>query len=300
MSVEIVDPRFAKLVLGNARLEELASDLRWIEGLLWFGDADCLLFQDLPRDRTLRWIENAGVSVYRQPSGYANGQTRDRVGRLVFCSHRERRVARIEHDGAVTTLADRHDGKRLNSPNDVVVASDGAVWFTDPLYGISNDYEGGRQLSEQPPAVYRVDPANGAVDVMANDFDGPNGLCFSPDEKRLYIAETGAVDAEAARQHIRVFNVDGDTWSLTGGEVFHAIAPGYCDGLRCDEHGNVWASAGDGVHCLSPSGELLGKILVGDRVSNLCFGGAMKNRLFIGASHRLVSIFVNVRGAQWP
>jgi gluconolactonase len=297
---EILDPRFAALVLDNATLEELVSGLRWIEGLVWMGDAGCLLFQDLPRNRTLRWIEDAGVSTYRAPSGYANGQTRDREGRLISCSHRDRCLYRTEYDGAVIPVVTHHDGRRLNSPNDVVVRSDGAIWFSDPLYGIANDYEGGRQVSEQPPALYRFDPRTGDIRVMASDFAGPNGLAFSPDERRLYVAETGDQTRPDPVQHIRVFEVSEDGLTLSGGDVFHKIQPGYCDGLRVDEDGNVWSSAADGVHCLSPAGELLGKVLTPARVSNLCFGGPAKNRLFIGASHTLYALFLNRRGAQWP
>src|SRR5688572_4982278 len=186
----VVAPRFECYVLGNAGVEELAGGFRWIEGPVWMGDADCLLFQDLPRNRTMRWSETTGVSVYREPSNYANGQTRDREGRLVACSHRGRCLYRTEYDGTITTLVTHHDGRRLNSPNDVVVKSDGTIWFSDPLYGISSDYEGGRQESEQPPALYRFDPATGGIRVVAGDFDGPNGLAFSPDERRLYVAET--------------------------------------------------------------------------------------------------------------
>jgi gluconolactonase len=247
----------------------------------------------------MRWIEGAGVSIYRSPSGFANGQTRDRQGRLVACSHRERCLFRTELDGAVTRLVDRHDGRRLNAPNDVVVKSDGTIWFTDPLYGIQTDYEGGRQISEQPPALYRFDPETGAITVAAGDFDGPNGLAFSPDERRLYVAETGELTSDDPKRYIRVFDVSADG-RLTGGDVFHKTEPGYTDGLRIDEDGNLWASAADGVHCIDPDGQLLGKVLVPHRVSNLTFGGPMKNRLFIGGSHTLYAISLNRRGVQWP
>jgi gluconolactonase len=297
---EIRDRCFAHYVLGNAPLEELATGFRWIEGLVWMGDADCLLFQDIPRNRTMRWTESGGVSVFRAPSDFANGQTRDRQGRLIACSHRGRCLYRTEPDGRVTTLVAQHDGKRLNAPNDVVVKSDGTVWFSDPLYGIQTDYEGGRQPSEQPPALYRHDPETGDIRVMAADFDGPNGLAFSPDERRLYVAETGDQTRDDPRQYIRVFDVSPDGTRLSGGEVFHKVAPGYCDGMRVDEDGNLWSSAGDGVHCISPAGELLGKVLVPHAVSNLCFGGLDKNRLFIGGSHTLYAIFLNRRGVQWP
>ena len=264
------------------------------------GDANCLLFQDLPNDCTMRWTEGLGVSVYRSPSNYANGQTRDRQGRLIACSHRGRCLYRTEYDGRVTTLVDRHNGKRLNAPNDVVVKSDGSIWFTDPLYGISNDYEGGRQDSEQPPALYRFDPEGRDIRIVADDFDGPNGLAFSPDESRLYVSETGDQTTEHPRQYIRVFDVKADRSTLSGGGIFHKVEPGYCDGMRVDEDGNIWSSAADGVHCINSEGELLGKILVPHRVSNLTFGGAVKNRLFIGGSNTLYSIFLNCRGAQAP
>ncbi len=292
--------RFAHYILGNAALETLAIGFRWIEGPVWMGDANCLLFQDIPNDRTMRWIEGQGASVYRAPSYYANGQTRDRQGRLIACSHRKRCLFRTEYDGRLTKLVDRHAGKRLNSPNDVVVKSDGSIWFTDPLYGISNDYEGGRQTSEQPPAVYRFDPQSGEINVVADDFDGPNGLAFSPDERRLYIAETGDQNQQSPRQYIRAFDVQADGRTLSGGDIFHKIEPGYCDGMRVDEDGNIWSSAADGIHCISPSGELLGRIFVPHVVANLTFGGPAKNRLFIGASTTLYSIFLNRRGAQTP
>ena len=298
--IEIVAPRFAHYVLANAELEVLADGFRWIEGPLWIGDAGCLLFQDLPRNRTMRWIEDVGVSVFRAPSHYANGQARDRTGRLVQCTHRSRAILRLEPDGTVTTLLDQYQGKRLNAPNDIVVKSDGSIWFTDPLYGISNDYEGGRQRSERPPAVFRIDGETGEATIVADDFDGPNGLAFSPDERRLYIAETGDQSHDQPRQYIRVFDVADDGRTLRGGDVFHKISPGYCDGMCVDEDGNVWSSAADGVHCIGPDGDLLGKIRLPHRVSNLTFGGLRKNRLFIAGSHTLYAIFLDRRGVQWP
>jgi gluconolactonase len=296
---EIIDSRFKGYVLDNAPLEALATGFRWIEGPVWFGDAQCLLFQDIPNDRTLRWTEGVGVSVYRAPSHYANGQARDRQGRLIACSHQERCLFRTELDGTVTRLVDRHAGRRLNSPNDVVVKSDGTIWFSDPVYGIANDYEGGRQTSEQPPALYRFDPATGEITVAAGDFAGPNGLAFSPDERRLYVAETGAASDPDPERLIRVFDV-GEDGRLSGGEVFHEVAPGYCDGMRVDEEGNVWASAADGVHCIDPGGALMGKILVPHRVSNIEFGGRNRSRLFIGGSPTLYAIYLNRRGAAFP
>jgi gluconolactonase len=297
--IEICAPRFSQYVLADAPLEPLADGFRWIEGLVWMGDAGCLLFQDLPRNRTMRWIEGEAVSVYRSPSGYANGQTRDRQGRLISCSHGERCVLRTELDGRTTRLVDAHGGRRLNSPNDVTVKSDGTIWFTDPLYGIQSDYEGGIRASEQPPALYRFDPATNDIRIAAADFDGPNGLVFSPDEKRLYVAETGDQTSASPKQFIRVFDVHADG-RLTGGAVFHHIEPGYADGLAMDLEGNLWASAGDGVHCIAPDGQLLGKVRVPHRVSNLTFGGPQRNRLFIGGSHTLYSIFLNRRGFAWP
>jgi gluconolactonase len=298
--IEIHDRRFARYILANAQLEELATGFRWIEGPVWMGDAGCLLFQDIPNNRTMRWMEGLGASVYRAPSNYGNGQTRDRRGRLIACSHRGRCMYRTEYDGQITTLVERHDGKRLNSPNDVVVKSDGSIWFTDPVYGIVNDYEGGRQKSEQPPAVYRLEPESREIRIVADDFDGPNGLAFSPDEHLLYIAETGAPNADDPKQYIRVFEVKEDGATLMGGEIFHKVEPGFSDGFRVDEDGNIWTSAGDGVHCISPGGELLGKIFVPHVVANVTFGGLAKNRLFIGGSTTLYSIFLDTRGVQTP
>ncbi|HET9578321.1 MAG TPA: SMP-30/gluconolactonase/LRE family protein [Usitatibacter sp.] len=298
--IEILDPVFRSYVLANAPLEKLADGFRWTEGPVWFGDLRLLLFSDIPNDRVMRWTEHGTLDVFREPCDYENGHYRDLEGRLVSCSHRGRCVKRTEHDGRTSVLADRFEGRRLNSPNDVVVKSDGSLWFTDPLYGIQTDYEGGRAESETKPAVYRLDAASGALTRVADDFEGPNGLCFSPDEKRLYVAETGRMFDAAPEQHIRVFDVSGDGRRLSNGRVFHKVQPGAADGLRVDEDGNVWSSAADGVHCIAPSGALLGRIRVPSPVSNLTFGGAMKDRLFICASQALYSIFLNRRGAQRP
>ncbi|MEO7013180.1 MAG: SMP-30/gluconolactonase/LRE family protein [Dokdonella sp.] len=294
-----LDPKFRDYVMSNAPLEELAGGFRWLEGLVWMGDANCLLFEDLPRNRTMRYIEDVGVSVYREPSQYANGQCRDRQGRLIQCSHHDRCLYRTELDGKVTKLVDRHAGKRLNAPNDVAVKSDGTIWFTDPLYGINRDYEGGIQESEQLPALYRFDPDSGNITIAAGDFDGPNGVVFSPDESKLYVSETGHTREENPKQYIRKFDVDAKG-TLHGGNIFHKVEPGFADGMCMDEEGNIWSSAADGVHCIDPSGRLLGKVLVPYLVSNLTFGGYHKNRLFIGGSHTLYSIFLNRRGAGWP
>jgi gluconolactonase len=297
--IEALDPRFADLVLFNAELEQLAEGFRWLEGPVWFGDQQCLLFSDIPNNRTLRWSEQHGVTVFRQPSDFANGQTRDLLGRLIQCHHRSRCLTRLEHDGSSTVLVSQARGQRLNAPNDVVVKRDGSIWFSDPLYGLLNDYEGGRQPSEQPPALYRLDPDTDVAEAVATDFDGPNGLAFSPDERLLYVAESGAPGVAEPRQCIRRFVVGDDGRSLSGGEEFARISPGWADGFRVDEHGNLWCGAADGVHCLSPEGTLLGKVLVPHRVSNLCFGDRYGSRLFLCASTALYALFTNTRGATY-
>ncbi len=299
MTYTFTDPAFRALVLPNAELLTLGQGYAWLEGPVWCADANQLLFSDIPNDRVLRWTEDGGVSVFRQPSGFANGHTRDRQGRLIGCSHKRRCVTRTEIDGSVTVLADRFEGKRLNSPNDVVVHSDGGIWFTDPPYGINTDYEGGKQAAELPATVYRIHPATGALAVVADDFDGPNGLCFSPDERTLYIAETGLQFGGTAALHIRAYEVV-DGARLQQGRVFHAVSPGLADGFRCDEDGRVWTSAGDGVHCISPEGALLGKIMTDCTVGNVAFGGRNRSRLFICAGHSLMAVYTNVRGAQFP
>ena len=298
---DIVDPRFAAYILANAVPEVLATGFRWIEGPVWMGDWNCLLFQDLPRDRTMRWSDGDGTSIWRAPSAYANGQARDRQGRLVFCSHLDRGVYRVEHDGSVTALATACAGRRLNSPNDIVVKSDGSIWFTDPVYGISNDFEGRRQASESPPAVYRLDPETGDLTIVSLAFDGPNGLGFSPDETLLYVSETGDQAQPGPRQVLRVCSIGDDGRSIAGTRDFHAVSAGYSDGMAIDEDGNVWSSAGDGVHCIDREGKLLGRIKLPGRVSNLCFGGSPQlNRLFICSSHTLFAVYLNCRGARWP
>lgn len=297
---EIIDSRFRHFVLFNAPLEKLGEGFRWLEGPVWFGDRNCLLFSDIPNDRIMRWSEETGVSVFRRQAGFPNGQTRDREGRLITCSHHDRCVMRTEFDGTVTVLADRFEGKRLNSPNDVIVKSDGTIWFSDPPYGIQTDYEGGKQEQEQQARVYRLDPRSGALSVVADDFDGPNGLCFSPDERWLYIVETGLLAVDDPVKNIRVFDVDESGAAIRNGRVFHTISPGNADGIRSDEDGNIWSAAGDGVHCIDPSGALLGKIRVPHTVSNITFGGRNHSRLFICASHMLFAIYTNKRGAQRP
>jgi len=292
-----LDPRFAAMVLPNAPLELLAEGFRWIEGPVWFADHNCLLFSDIPNDPIMRWTES-GAGLFRSPSHFSNGQARDIQGRLVTCCHQSRNVVRTELDGSITVLADSFEGKRLNAPNDVVVKSDGSVWFTDPHYGINTDYEGGKAHAELPARLYRLGAA-GALSIAADDFDGPNGLCFSPDESRLYVTETGRQFAAEPRQSIRVFDVQGGV-RLANGRCFYKVEPGNADGIRCDDQGNIWSSAADGVQCIGPDGVLLGKILVPSMVSNIAFGGRHRSRLFICAGRALYAIYTNVRGAARP
>lgn len=293
---EIYDPRCRALAIGNAKLEKLFSGTRWAEGPVWFADMRCLYFSDIPNDRILRWVEGGEVTVFRSPSRFANGHTRDPRGRLVSCEHGSRSVTRTEVDGSITTLADRFRGKRLNSPNDVVVSSDGAVWFTDPPYGILADYEGGRAEPEQDGChVYRIDPAGGGVSRVADDFDKPNGLAFSPDESVLYVADSGASHSEGGPRHVRRFRVSGG--GLSGGEVFATASSGVPDGLRTDAAGNVWIACGDGVLVCAADGTVLGKLRVPEPVANLTFGGERRNRLFIAAWTSVYAVYVNARGA---
>lgn len=294
-----VEPEFSRFIMGNAPVKQLATGFDWTEGPVWFGDANCLLFSDIPNNRIMRWTPGSGISVYREPSNFANGHTRDLQGRLVSCEHGARRVTRTEPDGAITVIAESYNGKRLNSPNDVVVKSDGTIWFTDPHYGIMTDYEGYKSEQELPCYVYRVDPSNGDIEAVLTDFACPNGLAFSPDESKLYIADTGAMFDADAERHIRVFDVGSDG-KLTGGDVFHVINPGAADGFRLDTDGNLWSSAADGVHCISPNGRLLGKILVPELVSNVCFGGRAKHQLFITATTSLYAVVLNRQGTQKP
>ena len=297
---EIVSPRFRSFIHENAKVDTLFTGTRWGEGPIWFGDGDSLLWSDIPNDRILRWIEGVGVSVFRSPSRYANGNTRDRQGRLITCEHGSRRVTRTEHDGRITVIVDLYDGRKLNSPNDVVVKSDGTIWFTDPPYGILSDYEGGRAESELGANyVFRFDPRAGKLAVVADDFTKPNGLAFSPDESILYVSDTALSHDPDGAHHIRALSVQDDS-RLANSRVFAEVSPGLSDGFRLDEEGNIWTSAEDGVHCLSPHGELLGKVLIPEVVSNLTFGGARKNRLFITGAGSLYSVFVNRRGIQTP
>jgi gluconolactonase len=299
---EIVDPRFQQLVLFNAQLERLFDGCRWLEGPVWFGDQQRLLVSDIPNDRILAWDDALGLTVYRHRAGFPNGQTRDRQGRLLTCSHGHRALLRTEHNGRVVTLVDSHAGQPLNTPNDVVVKSDGTIWFSDPLYGLVNDYEGGRRASWQAPSLYRFDPADGSLQAMTTleEVQGPNGLAFSPDESLLYVVDTGAPDDPAPDRQIRVFDVRDGGLTLANGRSFHRVAPGNADGIRVDEQGHLWSSAGDGVHCIAADGSLLGKILTPKLVGNLCFGGEFGNRLFLCSWDAVYAIHLNTRGVQHP
>jgi gluconolactonase len=301
--IQVLDKRFS-VSLGNAGIERIASGFRWCEGPVYFRDLRCLIWSDIPNNRLMRWDEDNGVvSIFREPSNYANGNTRDREGRLISCEQDTRRITRTEHDGTITVLMDHFRGKPLNSPNDVVVSADGAIWFTDPGYGIQSNYESAQQRPfELPTNVYRLDPHSGVATVAADDFVRPNGLAFSPDESQLYIIDSGL--AFGGPSHIRVFAVDQQR--LRNSKVFAEFQPGTTDGVRTDVHGNVWCSYGwgdpreDGVRCYAPTGDLIGKIHLPETVANLTFGGPKRNRLFICASTSVYSVYLNDTGAQTP
>ena len=296
-AVRVLDPRFDRCRLHNAAVEQIATGFRWAEGPVWFGDHRCLVWSDIPNNRMLRWDEATGaVTVFRSPSNYANGHTRDGQGRLISCEHLTRRVTRTEHDGSITVLIDRVDGRRLNAPNDVVVASDGSVWFTDPGYGIMSNYEGRKAAFELPPAVYRLDPDQGRAEPIVQDLERPNGLCFAPGESRLYVVDSGSEP-----RSIHVYDVvDG---RVGAGRRFVDMSPGSSDGIRCDTDGNLWAAAGgggdgyDGVHVFAPDGTVIGQIVLPEVCANLCFGGNARNRLFMAASRSIYAVYVNATGA---
>ena len=301
-AIEVVDERFAKYRLEHAAVERLATGFRWTEGPVWFGDGGYLLFSDIPSNRMMRWFEDTGqVTVFRQPSNNSNGNTRDRQGRLVTCEHDSRRVTRTEYDGTITVLMERFGGKRLNAPNDVVVKSDGSVWFTDPGYGILMNYEGHKAQFELPTQVYRLDPNTDEATVVADDMKRPNGLCFSPDESRLYVVDTGVLP-----RVIRVYDL-ADGIRLTHGRRFIDLSPGSSDGIRCDTDGNLWTAAGplkgegvNGVRVYAPDGQLIGRVHLPEICANLCFGGEKKNRLFMAASQSIYAVYVEALGAQVP
>jgi gluconolactonase len=293
-SIQVVDPSFAKYRVNSAAVERLTTGYRWCEGPAWFGDGRYLIWSDIPNNRIMRWDEETGaVSVFRKPSNYGNGNTRDRQGRLVTCEHDARRVTRTEYDGSITVILDRFDGKPLNSPNDVVVKSDDSVWFSDPPFGILGNYEGHTAAVELPTNVYRVD-RSGKATVVVDDIPRPNGLAFSPDESKLYVVVSGRVPRE-----IRVFDVVGD--KLQNGRVFIDCGQGVPDGFRVDTDGNLWCAWGggeghDGVAIFNPAGTMIGHILLPERAANLCFGGQKRNRLFICATQSIYALYVNAQG----
>jgi gluconolactonase len=291
---EIFDERFKRCIRTSANIEHLYSGCRWTEGPVYVPAMRCLVFSDIPNDRMLKFDEeSAAVSVFRKPAEYTNGNTLDRQGRLVSCQHGLRRVIRTEHDGSLTVLAERFDGKRFNSPNDVVVKSDDSIWFSDPTYGIDSDYEGHAAPSELGERrVYRIDARTGAITVVADGFAQPNGLAFSVDEKRLYVVDSGH-----GHGVMRVFDVRDDG-SVRGDETFVTYKEGVFDGLRIDSENRIWTSAGEGVLCYEPDGTLIGRIAIPERVSNLTFGGPKRNRLFITATSSLYSVMVAVNGAK--
>ncbi len=298
--VQALDPSFAKYMIFSAGVERIAHGFRWAEGPVYFGDARCLLWSDIPNQRIMRWDEETGqTSIYRKPSNWANGNTRDRQGRLVTCEH-GRRITRTEYDGRITVLIDRFEGKRLNSPNDIVVKSDDSIWFTDPIFGIAGNYEGEAAEPELAPNVYRFDPRSGKATVVAEGIPGPNGLAFSPDEKILYIVAS----RDTPHRTIRAFDVsgEGDGTKLSNGRTLIDSGPGGTpDGFRVDVDGNLWCGWGmggdrDGVMVFNPSGKPIGKIALPERCANVCFGGPKRNRLFMAASHSIYSLYVNTQG----
>ena len=297
--VRVIDPSFIKYRLNLAKVERLATGMRWAEGPVWFGDGRYLLWSDIPNNRILRWDEETGmVSVFRKPANNANGHTRDRQGRLITCEHDARRVTRTEYDGSITVIADRFDDKRLNSPNDVVCKSDGSIWFTDPPFGILGFYEGHLDKVELPTNVYRWDPNSRQLSVVAGDVARPNGLAFSPDESKLYVVECGV-----SPRVIRAFDVVDGGKRLANSRVLITAEPeGTPDGLRVDVDGNLWCGWGmgraelDGVAVFNPAGVLIGRIDLPERCANLCFGGRHRNRLFMCGSTSIYSLFVNTQG----
>ena len=298
-------PAFA----GTMAVERVATGFRWAEGPVYFPAGRYVLFSDIPNNRIMRYSEDDGhVSVFRQPSMNSNGNTIDREGRLITCEHSGRRVTRTELNGSITIIADKYNGKKLNSPNDVAVAADGSIWFVDPGYGIGGYYEGIKAEPEQEKKnVYRVDPKSGDIKVVVDDFVEPNGITFSPDEKKLYVIDTGFTDGPDNPSHIRVFDVDVGAGKVSNSKVFAEMPkPSITDGMRCDTAGRVWCSVGwgdpneDGVRCYTPDGDLLGKIHIPETVANVCFGGQQRNRLYICGSSSLYAVYTSAQGAMKP
>ncbi len=302
-----LDKRFDKYKIGNTPIRRLHTGMLWAEGVAWNGVGRYLVWSDIPNDRQMRWIEDDGhVSVMRNPAGYSNGNTFDHEGRQLSCEHGNRRLVRYEYNGSVTVLADKWQGKPLNAPNDVVVAPDGAIWFTDPGYGSLLNYEGNKAQLEIKEAVYRIDAKTSKMEMVTDELFKPNGLCFSPDYKKLYIAETGSTHYPQAPKNIRVWDV-ADGKSLRNGKQYVSMElkgrTGIADGIRADTDGNIWAGAGwvgdgyDGVHVFAPDGVRIGQILLPEICSNLCFGGRKRNRLFMTGSQSLYTVYVEAQGA---
>ena len=296
--IEVLDESFDQYRIATAAVERIATGMRWCEGPVWFGDGRYLLWSDIPNNVIMRWDEVTGaVSTLRAPSGYANGNTRDRQGRLITCEHGGRKVTRTEYDGTITVLIDQFDDKRLNSPNDVVVKSDGSIWFTDPPFGISGTYEGFRAEPELPQNLYRLD-TSGHATVVAGDLRGPNGLCFSPDESKLYVVEARATP----NRLIVAYDVVEGGARLANKRTLIDCGRGTADGLRCDTDGNLWCGWGmgsddlDGVMVFAPGGKPIGRIRLPERCANLCFGGLKRDRLFMAASQSIYSLYVHAQG----
>ena len=297
---EVLEEEFNSYLTGHGRVERLWTGARWVEGPVWFPAGRFLLFSDIPNNRMLRWDEtNGSVSEFRNPSNFSNGNTRDLQGRLITCQHLSRSVTQTEHSGQVTTLATHFDGKRLNSPNDVVVKSDGSIWFTDPDYGIMSDYEGRKSPSEQSSCnVFRIDQKTGNISLITDRLLKPNGLCFNKSESKLYISDTGGSHVKGGPRNIYSFDLRGEKVTSEDPKLFAECSDGLFDGFRIDSEDRIWTSAADGVHCYNSVGVLIGKIKIPEIVSNVCFGGARLNRLFITGTTSLYSAYLAVNGIR--